>query len=264
VKSNTNKILIIAASDSGGGAGVQADLKTISNHNIFAASVITSLTAQNTKEVLEIFNPPKEFLRKQLEAVLCDIKFNAIKIGMLANSEIINEVANAIKKFELNIPIILDPVMVATSGDKLFEEKALEDLKNKIIKNSFIITPNIDEAEILSNIKIRDVEDMKNAAEEIQKLGVKNVLIKGGHLNFGNGKIQSLLLDEEGEPFIITNKKIKLRKKIHGTGCTLASAIAANITSGLELLAAVKKANDYVYRLIKNNKKIGAGSLVLK
>ena len=255
------KILIIAGSDPSGGAGIQADLKTAAAHKIYASAAITCLTAQNTKKVFAIHNPPISFLRQQIEAVLSDIKFDAIKIGMLGTSEIIDCVADALKK-QKNIPLILDTVMIATSGDLLLKENAVEALKSKLIRGAHIVTPNIDEAKVLAEMEINDLNDMKSAAIIIKALGCKSVLIKGGHLKSTDGKIHNLLLDEKDKFHIIRNKKVET-KNIHGTGCTLASALACNIAKKMPLLNAVKKSNDYVYRAIVKSLKVGKGSLVL-
>ena len=257
------KILIIAGSDSCGGAGIQADLKTATAHKTYAAAAITCLTAQNTQKVFLVENASINFLRQQLEVVLDDIKFDAIKIGMLGTSEIIDCVADVLNKKAKNIPLVLDTVMVATSGDLLLEKKAVESLKSKLVKGAFIVTPNIDEAEVLANMKIKNLEDMRCAAIKIKAMGAKNVLIKGGHLNFSDKKIHNLLLDEKNKFYIISNKKIEV-KKLHGTGCTLASAIACNLAKKLDLVSAVKKANRYVYRCVLNNLVVGKGSLVLR
>lgn len=257
------KILIIAGSDSGGGAGIQADIKTACAHKVYSASAITSLTAQNTQKVYDIFDVPLEFLKRQIEVVIDDMNFDAIKIGMLSSTEIIDLVANILKNKCKKIPIILDPVMVATSGDVLLQNNAIENLKKKLIAKSLIVTPNIDEAEILSNMKIRNLSDMREAATIIKNIGCKAVLIKGGHLSFKDGNIHSLLLDDEDDFYLVTNKKIGI-KNIHGTGCTLASALACNIAKKLDLITAVKKANDYVYNSVVNNIKAGKGSVVLR
>jgi hydroxymethylpyrimidine kinase/phosphomethylpyrimidine kinase len=257
------KILIIAGSDPCGGAGIQADIKTATAHKVYSSAVITCLTAQNTKKVFNIHNSPISFLREQLEAVLDDIKFDAIKIGMLGTFEIIECVTDVLNKKAKKIPLILDTVMVATSGDLLLKKNAVAALKNQLIKLAYIVTPNIDEAEVLTEMKIRNIEDMKLAAIKIKALRCKAVLIKGGHLNFLDKKIRSVLLDENSEFHIITNKKFG-DKNIHGTGCTLASAIACNISNKIDLLNSVKKANNYVYRSITKSLKIGKGSLILK
>ncbi len=263
MKFNNPKVLIIAGSDPSGGAGIQADIKTATANKVYSSTVITCLTAQNTKKVSAIHNPPIHFLRSQIEEVLEDISFDTIKTGMLGNSEIINCVADVLKKKAKRIPLVLDPVMVATSGDLLLEKSAVQDLKRKLIKKCYIITPNIDEAEILSEIKIKNLDDMKSASKIIQKIGAKNVLIKGGHLKTSGNYIYSVLLVEDGSIHLIKNKKIN-SKSFHGTGCTLASAIASNLAKGLDIVDAVKKANAYVYKAVKNNLKVGKGSLVLK
>lgn len=260
---NVAKILIIAGSDSGGGAGIQADIKTATAHKTYCSTVVTSITAQNTQKVHAIFDLPCEFIRKQIEVVLDDINFDTIKIGMLSNVEIIETVASCLAKKFKKIPLILDPVMVSTSGDNLLAKNAIETLKKKLITRAKLITPNIDEAEILSGTKIKNLGDMRLAAKQIKALGCEAVLIKGGHLSFADGKIYSLLLDSEGDFHLISNKKIAV-KKVHGTGCSLASAIACNLAKKLELLPAVKKANDYVYRSLADNIKAGKGSVVLR
>ena len=257
------KILIIAGSDSSGGAGIQADIKTATAHKVFSSTVITALTAQSTQKVHAIHDVPIDFLRKQIDVVLEDIQFDAIKIGMLSSVEIIDCVALALKSKFKKIPLILDPVMVATSGDVLLQKNAIENLKKKLISKAFIVTPNIDEAQILSGMNVRNLSEMRDACSQIKSLGCEAVLIKGGHLSFADGKIHSLLLDYDDEFHIISNKKVG-NKNIHGTGCTLASAIASNIAKKIDLVSAVKKANDYVYRCASSNIKAGKGSLVLK
>ena len=220
------------------------------------------MTAQNTQKVFAIHNSPIDFLRQQIEVVLADIKFDAIKIGMLGNQEIIDCVADVINKKAKKIPLILDPVMVATSGDLLLQENAVVALKTKLLKKSFIATPNIDEAQVLIGKKITTISDMKNAATLIKKMGAKSVLVKGGHLATKN-KITSVLLDENDKFHLISNPRFG-QKNIHGTGCTLATAIACNIAKKLDLVKAVRNANSYVYRSITKSLKIGQGSLILQ
>jgi hydroxymethylpyrimidine/phosphomethylpyrimidine kinase len=257
-----SKILIIAGSDSCGGAGIQADLKTATANKVYAAAAITCLTAQNTKKVFDVFYAPTSFLRQQIEVVLDDISFAAIKIGMLGSAEIIDCVADVLSKKTRKIPLILDTVMVATSGDLLLEESAVFALKTKLVKGAYLVTPNIDEAKVLAQMPIKNLAEMKLAALKIKALGAKNVLIKGGHLNFSDGKIHSILLDEKNNFHRISNKKIG-NKSLHGTGCTLATAIACNLAKKMALLPAVRKANSYVYNAIKKSLKVGKGSLVL-
>ena len=256
------KIFIIAGSDPSGGAGIQADIKTVTAHKVYSAAAITCLTAQNTKKVFAVQNSPIEFLRQQIEVVLDDINFDAIKIGMLGTAEIIECVSDVLKRKAKKIPLILDTVMVATSGDLLLKKNAVEALKSKLIKGAHIVTPNIDEAEVLAEMEIKDLGDMKSAAIIIKALGCKSVLIKGGHLNFSDGKIRSILLDEKDKFHIVINKKIG-NKNLHGTGCTLSSAIACNIAKKMDLVKAVRNANQYVYRSVVKSLKVGKGSLVL-
>ena len=257
------KILIIAGSDPCGGAGIQADIKTATAHKVYAAAAITCLTAQNTQKVFAVHNAPIGFLRQQLEAVLDDMNFDAIKIGMLATAEIIECVADVLQKKAKKIPLILDTVMVATSGDLLLEKKAVKALKERLLRGCYIATPNADEAEVLAEMKIKNLSDMKIAATKIKALGAKNILIKGGHLNFSDGNITSVLLDEKNKFHLIKNKKIAV-KKLHGTGCTLASAIACNVAKNMKLVQAARSANQYVYRCVVKNLKVGKGSLVLQ
>ncbi len=259
---NLSKILIIAGSDPSGGAGAQADIKTITAHNIYCSCILTCLTAQNTQKVSQVFCPPTKFLQQQLNSVFEDISFDIIKIGMLANKEIISKVQEVISDKSPNSKIILDPVMVATSGDILLENNAIEALKN-FTKDAFLITPNIDEAEILSGIKINNIEDIKTAAFKIKNLGVKNVFIKAAHLKLKSDKISNILLDDNLNIHIIENQRLNL-KNIHGTGCSLASAISCNLANKLDILNSVKNANEYIFRAIKENLSIGKGSLVLK
>lgn len=257
------KILIIAGSDPCGGAGLQADIKTATAHKVYCGAVIASLTAQNTQGVAAVFNPPIAFLRQQLEAVLDDIKFDAIKIGMLSSAEIVDCVADVLRAKAKKIPLILDTVMVSTSGHLLLEKNAVEALKSRLVDGAFLVTPNIDEAEVLAKMKIKNLDDVEQAALIIKELGAQNVLIKGGHLKAEKGEIKNLLLDKNNKFYIISNKKIAV-KKLHGTGCTLASAIACNIATKMNLLESVKKANNYVHTAIVKNLKIGKGSNVLR
>jgi hydroxymethylpyrimidine/phosphomethylpyrimidine kinase len=259
---NLPKILIIAGSDPSGGAGIQADIKTASAHGVYSSAVITCLTAQNTQKVFAVHNSPIDFLRQQMAVVLNDISFDAIKIGMLGNAEIIDCVADVLRKKAKNIPLILDTVMVATSGDLLLETNAVKSLQEKLINGAFLVTPNIDEAQVLAGMPISTLAEMKIAATIIKNLGARNVLVKGGHLNFSDGKIRSILLDEENNFHIISNKKIG-HQNIHGTGCTLASSIACNIAKKFGLEDAVRKSNRYVSQSIMKGLAVGKGSKVL-
>ncbi len=257
------KILVIAGSDPSGGAGVQADIKTATALKVYAAAAITCLTAQNTKKVYAVQEVETDFLRQQIESVLSDIEIDVIKIGMLGSAEIIDCVADVLARKAKKIPVVLDTVMVATSGDLLLKKDAVEALKSRLVKGAFIVTPNIHEAEVLAEMQIKTFWDMQVAAVKIKALGAKNVLIKGGHLDFEDKRIHSTLLDHQDQFHEITNKKVG-KADLHGTGCTLASALACNLAKKQDLVEAVRKANSYVYRAVVKNLKIGAGSRVLQ
>ena len=216
-----SKILIIAGSDSSGGAGIQADIKTVTALGSYAMTAVTAVTAQNTTGVSSIVSINHDKIRKQILFTCKDIKPGAIKIGMLHSSKIILSVTNTLKK--LKAPkIVLDPVMIAKGGSRLINQSAVKTLRDKLIKQVFLITPNIPEAEILTKTKIKSLEDMIYSANILLKLGAKNVLIKGGHRN--SKHVEDVLLNKKGIK-IFKNKKIKTQNT-HGTGCTLSSAIA--------------------------------------
>jgi len=253
------KVLTIAGSDSGGGAGIQADIKTFTAFKVFSTSVITAITAQNTKEVTAVHNVPIEIITKQIDAVLSDIGTDAVKIGMLSTSEIIKEVTDGLKRYSVR-NIVLDPVMVSASGARLIEDSAIESLKKDLINLALIVTPNIPEAEVLSGIKIKSLDDMDNAAKKILALGCKSVLIKGGHLDLGvNAMIDILYSGSKQVKF--TNKRIN--KEGHGTGCTLSSAIAACLAKGFSVEKSVRYSIDYVHNALENGFKVGEKNYVL-
>lgn len=247
-------VLTIAGSDSSGGAGIQADIKTITCHKHFATSAITALTAQNTLGVTGILNVDPEFLDKELKAIFEDIYPDAIKIGMVSDKELIEVIVKNLIKYNA-YNIVVDPVMVATSGAKLIDDDAINYLISKLFKVATIVTPNIIEAEIISNIKIRSKEDMEKAALIISKKGPKYVLIKGGHsVNDAND-----LLFKDGKMIWFYGKRI-FNKNTHGTGCTLSSAIASNLASGLEIEKCVEKAKKYISDCLQANLDLGKGS----
>lgn len=254
------KILIIAGSDPSGGAGIQTDIKVATTHNVYASAVITSLTSQNTEKVTNIYTPDSKILDSQLQIVLQDIKFDAIKVGMVAGGENIEVILHNISKYCKDVPLILDPVMVATSADSLFDEKDLDQLK-KLVAISRIVTPNIDEAQKLSQMVIRNNEDILKAAKKIQELGATNVFIKAGHLDQGQ-EVQNILLDKNFVTNIIANDRLD-KGQIHGTGCALATSIACHIAKKENLLPAIKKANQYIFKNIENCQKVGNGSAIL-
>ena len=247
------KILIIAGSDSGGGAGIQADIKTITYFKAYAMTAVTAITAQNTIGVQSIFPLPKEIVINQIQSVLSDLSPDVIKIGMLADIEIINYISKNMRDFK----IVLDPVMVATSGDVLVDENIIDSIKNSLIEKSFLITPNIHEAEILTDIKIKNLDDQIDAAKKLLNLGCKNVLIKGGHGN--SDEINDVLISSDGDQHIFESKKIK-STNTHGTGCSLASAIASNIGLGNDIKQSIKNSIEYVQNGIENAPDFGSGN----
>ena len=215
-----SKVLIIAGSDSSGGAGIQADIKTVTALGSYAMTAITAITAQNTTGVKSIIPINSQDILNQIIFTSKDIKPDAIKIGMLHSSKVINSVINALNKIKIS-KIILDPVMIAKSGARLIDNKAINILKNKLIKKVSLITPNIPEAEVLTNTKINSTDDMIYAANILLNKGAKNILVKGGHLN--TSFVQDIFVNKN-EIIIFKNKKITT-KNTHGTGCTLSSAI---------------------------------------
>jgi hydroxymethylpyrimidine/phosphomethylpyrimidine kinase len=249
-----SKVLIIAGSDSSGGAGIQADIKTVTSLGSYAMTAITAVTAQNTTGVKSIVGiNPKEIL-KQIMFTCKDIKPDVIKIGMLHSSSVIKAVINSLKKIRVS-KIILDPVMVAKGGTKLINNGAIHILKTKLIKRVTLITPNIPEAEVLTKIKIKNSKDMIKAANILLKLGAKNVLIKGGHLK--SKIIQDILVSKKTIK-IFRNKKF-LTKNTHGTGCTLSSAIATFLSCGKLLNKSCELGIKYVNEAIGSNLNIGKG-----
>ena len=250
-------VLTIAGSDPGGGAGIQADLKTFTVLGVYGASVITSVTAQSPNRITGIFDLPAWFVELQLYTVLSDIPVNVIKTGMLSSSEIIEVVVKTLKKFKKE-KIIVDPVMVSKTGIRLLKKDAEESLKNLLIPGAYVVTPNIYEAERITQMRIENIEDMKKAAKIIHGMGARNVVIKGGHLKQGADDILY-----NGKEFILfKGEKIKT-KPPHGTGCTYASAIASFIAKGYSIRESVENAKKFITQAIKKAFFIGKGSPVL-
>ena len=249
-----SKVLIIAGSDSSGGAGIQADIKTVTTLGSYAMTAVTAVTTQNTTGVQSIVSIPPSEISKQIEFVSKDIRPDAIKIGMLNNEKVINAVIKSLKKIKVQ-KIILDPVMIAKSGTRLINNKSIKNLKQKMIKKVTLITPNIPEAEVLAGRKIYSKNDMIIAGKKLLKLGAKNVLIKGGHLK---SSLSYDILLEKNKIFIYKNKKIK-SKHTHGTGCTLSSAIATYYSCGKSLNKSCEKAIKYVNQAIIYAPKYGGG-----
>ena len=247
------KVLIIAGSDSGGGAGIQADIKSITYFKGYAMTAVTAITAQNTIGVQSIYPLPKQIVIEQINSITNDLAPDIVKIGMLADEEIIDHISSNISDYK----IVLDPVMVATSGDVLIKDEIINSIKDKLINKSFLITPNIFEAEILSEMKINDLENQIEAGIKLLKLGCKNVLIKGGHGNSEN--INDVLITSNGDEHIYESKKI-ISKNTHGTGCSLASAIATNLGLGIDIKESIKISIEYVQNGIKNAPDFGSGN----
>lgn len=246
--------LTIAGSDSSGGAGIQADLKTMTMNGVFAMSVLTALTAQNTVGVQGIFEVTPDFLGMQIDSIFTDIRPDAVKIGMVSSAELIAVIAEKLTAYQAE-NIVVDPVMVATSGAKLISEDAVSALKEKLLPLAAVVTPNIPEAEVLSGMEIKSSADMEKAAAFISQTYHCAVLCKGGHsMNDAND-----LLYHDGKERWFYGKRID-NPNTHGTGCTLSSAIAANLAKGHDLETAVERAKAYISGALADMLDLGAGS----
>lgn len=252
-------VLTIAGSDSGGGAGIQADIKAMSANGVYAASVITAITAQNTQGVHAIHDVPVAIIEAQIDAVLSDIECAAVKIGMLSQAVVIELVAEKLKQYEVQT-VVLDPVMVATSGDPLLQEAAIEMLKKQLIPLATVITPNLYEAAILSGVTpASNQAEMLQCAEKLMGLGSDAVLLKGGHLQ--DEQSSDLLVNANGEMEWFSSPRIA-SSNTHGTGCTLSSALCAFLAQGEPLARATKLAKSYIQSTIKaaDQLQVGSGS----
>ena len=249
------RVLICAGSDSGGGAGIQADIKTVTALGCFAATAVTALTSQNTKGVFNVLDIPTSFLRQQMTVVLEDIGADVIKTGMLHSAEVIRTIANTLENLGDSSSLVVDPVMVAKGGHSLLQASAVDALKSELIHKADVLTPNIPEAEVLAGIEITSVDDMRRAGESLLRMGARSVLIKGGHLT--DDILTDILLTQSEEKFY-SSPRLKT-VHTHGTGCTLASAVAAGIAQGLELQIATDRARKYVFEAIRSAPGLGAG-----
>ncbi|MEN3951584.1 bifunctional hydroxymethylpyrimidine kinase/phosphomethylpyrimidine kinase [Iodidimonas sp. SYSU 1G8] len=249
------RVLIIAGSDSGGGAGIQADIKAVSMLGGFAATAITALTAQNTLGVHGILGVDPDFIRHQMQVVLRDIGADALKTGMLHSAEVIEAVASVIEEDATGVPLVVDPVMVAKGGAALLQDSAAHALVTRMIPKAALLTPNLPEAEVLTGFPVTDLDGMRRAASALLKLGPGAVLVKGGHLE--HPTVLDLLLTERGET-VFESRRIDTQHT-HGTGCTLASAIATGLAQGLAMERAVARARDYVHRAIETAPGFGHG-----
>ncbi|MFN2747152.1 MULTISPECIES: bifunctional hydroxymethylpyrimidine kinase/phosphomethylpyrimidine kinase [Bacillus] len=249
------KALTIAGSDSGGGAGIQADLKTFQELKVFGMTALTAITAQNTTGVHGVYPLSPEALAKQIEAVAEDLRPDAVKTGMLWSAEMIEVIAENITRYDLG-NVIVDPVMIAKGGASLLNDEAVETLKRRLLPLAYAATPNIPEAEVLTGRSIKTMDDRKKAAEELHKMGVRYPIIKGGHQP-ENQKVTDLLFD--GESFIEHINPYIETKNTHGTGCTFAAALTAQTAKGCEIHEAFQVAEEFVHEAVANSLDIGAG-----
>ncbi|HAG85405.1 MAG TPA: bifunctional hydroxymethylpyrimidine kinase/phosphomethylpyrimidine kinase [Cyanobacteria bacterium UBA12227] len=248
--------LTIAGSDSGGGAGIQADLKTFAFHGVHGVSALTCVTSQNTQGVTRVDPLPAEAVVTQIEAVVSDIGVQATKTGMLLNQEIINAVASQVKILGLT-PLVVDPVMVSRTGVQLLDNEAVASLRDVLMPLATIVTPNRYEAQILSGLPIHTLDDMRAAAQRIYQLGTKAVLVKGGGMT---GNLRGVDVWFDGSVLsTLTTEQVETKNN-HGTGCTLSSAIAANLALGKDLFSAVRLAKDYVTTALKYSLDVGQGA----
>lgn len=249
-------VLTIAGFDGSGGAGIQADIKTISALGCYATSVLTALPVQNTKGVRNIYPIPVTAVAEQIEAIFEDIIPDAIKIGMVHTSELVEIIVKTLAKYK-KVPIVFDPVMVATSGHRLIEEETINTIIEKLFPMAEVITPNMDEAAILAHMEVKTLEQMRIAGDEIKKLGCNTILLKGGHQE--TDKITSLFIGENGINHAYETAKLDTNNT-HGSGCTLSSAIASYIAQGKNLYDAVTLAQQYVYDAINYGKDVKTGN----
>ena len=249
------RVLTIAGSDSGGGAGIQADLKTFMAFGVYGMSAITALTAQNTIGVQGIYEIPPDFIHLQIRSVLTDIGADAVKTGMLASAEIVKTVSKAVHDFKI-LKLVVDPVMVAKSGDALLAETARRSIWEDLIPLATVITPNIFEAEVLLNRKIKNLDDMYEAARELKKSGCQWVVLKGGHLSIEE---QAIDVAFDGSNFHLLKSPRMDTLRTHGTGCTFASAIAAGLAKEYGALEAITQAKKYITLAIREGLPLGSG-----
>lgn len=253
---NYPQALTIAGSDSGGGAGIQADLKSFQERQVFGTSVLTAVTAQNTLGVHAILNLPLATISSQLEAIASDFYIRAFKTGMLANAEVIELIAHYLRKNNFG-PLVVDPVMVAKGGAALLADSAMDALKKELIPLATLITPNLPEAEMIIGQTLTTKKEIEKAAKKIQIMGAKNVVIKGGHRLDVTDAADFLLL-EDGSSEWLSKPRIDT-KRTHGTGCTFSAVITAELAKGQDVLSAVRIAKDFIHTAITNGIEVGHG-----
>ncbi len=249
------RVLIVAGSDSGGGAGIQADIKTVTALGGYAATAISALTAQDTRDVHGVLDVPPEFVARQMEVVLDDIGADCVKTGMMGRAAVVEAVAGVLERMAPDTPLVVDPVMVAKGGARLLDDDAGAALTGLLVRRATVITPNLPEAEALTGAAIADPADMVGAARVLRTLGPRAVLLKGGHMT--GSTVRDLLVDGDGETWF-EGPRVDTRHT-HGTGCTLASAVATGLAQGLSIRAAVERARAYVLAAIRAAPGFGAG-----
>jgi hydroxymethylpyrimidine/phosphomethylpyrimidine kinase len=250
------RVLIIAGSDSGGGAGIQADIKTVTALGGYAATAITALTAQNTAGVQGILPVPPGFVKQQIDSVLDDIGADAIKTGMLLDHAVIEAIANAIERGAPDAPLVVDPVMIASTGARLLDTRAFDALERRLIARAALVTPNAPEAEALTGERATDLDGMRRAADKLLAMGAKAAMVKGGHV--AGDILRDLVVTATGESFVLEAHRIVTRHT-HGTGCTLASAIATGLAQGMALRPAIERAHEFVQQAIRTAPGFGQG-----
>lgn len=249
------RVLIVAGSDSGGGAGIQADIKSVTAMGAYAATAITALTAQDTEEVRAVHPVPLDFVRLQIRMSLADIGADAIKTGMLGDRSTIEAVRDVLAPHARGVPLVVDPVMIAKAGARLLDDDAITVMRDRLLPLATLVTPNIPEAEVLCGFAIPDLDAMRRAAAALRGMGTAAALVKGGHM--AGGTLHDVLAWDGGEE-AFASPRIETRHT-HGTGCTLASAIAAGLAQGMPLRDAVARARDYVAAAIRNAPGYGRG-----
>jgi len=249
------RVLVVAGSDSGGGAGIQADIKTVTALGGFAATAVTALTAQNTLGIFGIMPVEASFVRQQIDVVLADIGADCIKTGVLVSAEVIETLVEALDASAPHVPLVVDPVMVSSSGERLLDREAVDTLKRRLLPRTTVVTPNVPEAEALTGMTVRDIDDMRRAADMLLTLGVKAAVVKGGHLD-GNTVCDVIATEAGG--YTLSSPRIETRHT-HGTGCTLASAIATGLAQGMSLRPAIERARRYLVAALASAPGYGQG-----
>jgi hydroxymethylpyrimidine/phosphomethylpyrimidine kinase len=251
-------VLTIAGSDSSSGAGIQSDLKTFLNHGLYGLSVVTAVTAQNTLGVQTSFEIPQEMIEAQLKSIFDDFEIDAIKTGMLSSEKVVEVVSNYLRN-KTHIKIIVDPVLVSKNGYVLLNEKGIDLIRTRLFPLSFLVTPNVPEAEILSGIKINTADDIESAAKQIFNYGCRNVLIKGGHMPESAGMKKGVDVLYNGKKFYLFKSKFIKSYNTHGIGCVFSAAVASNIALGGTIKSSIVEAKAYLVESLKKSQKIGKG-----